>query len=252
MPASLLQSLRWSARLESWHNLLEPAGFRRRTVTIPAPLQETGANFFARAALGVCDDGLRDSRRQVEQSLNSYIAEQNRSDVRAALEWRPLSLSVPCSGGTSALAITAPADRLYRMQQSFARRDFTSVRDGFDQLARARRGMRAGDVSLDYIYQEAWLRAAIGDTAQAINTLSLALNALPTLSASALKEPAASAAAGRAMMLAADLAAAMHDNRSAKRWASAVVELWKDADPALQSSVTRMKSLSSHSEHNKV
>ena len=106
--------------------------------------------------------------------------------------------------------------------------------------------MRAGDISLDYIYQEAWLRAAIGDTAQAINALSLALNALPTLSASALKEPAASAAAGRAMMLAAELAAATGDKRSASKWASAVVELWKNADPALQSSVARMKTLSSH------
>ena len=222
-------------------------GFLTANVTIPAPLQETGASFFARAALGVCDDGLRDSRRLLEQRLDSYIAEQNRSEVRAALEWRPLSLSAPCDGAIAALAITAPEDGLYRMQQSFARNDFTSVRTGFAELANRRRGMRAGDVSLDYIYQEAWLRAAIGDTSQAINTLSLALNALPTLSASALKEPAAAAATGRAMMLAADLAAATGDNRSASRWASAVVALWKNADPPLQSSVARMKTLSGHS-----
>src|SRR2546423_11518452 len=214
-------------------------GLQTASVNIPAQLQEIGANFFSRAALGVCDDGLRDSRQLLEQQLDSYIAEENRSEVRAALEWRPLSLAAPCSGGRSALAITAPEDRLYRMQQFFARGDFNSVRETFNGLAKTRRGMRAGDISLDYTYQEAWLRAAIGDTSQAIKTLSLALNALPTLSAAALKEPAAAAAAGRAMMLAADLASAAGDKRSARRWAGAVVDLWKDADPALQPSVSR-------------
>jgi serine/threonine protein kinase len=216
------------------------------SVNIPAPLQEIGANFFSRAALGVCDDGLGDSRQLLEQQLDSYIAEENRREVRAALEWRPLSLAAPCSGGRSALEITAPEDRLYRMQQSFARGNLNSVRETFNEVARTRRGMRAGDISLDYTYQEAWLRAAIGDTVQAIKTLSLALNALPTLSAAALKEPAAAAAAGRAMMLAADLASAAGDKRSARRWAGAVADLWKDADPALQPSVSRMKAL-----HNK-
>jgi tetratricopeptide (TPR) repeat protein/tRNA A-37 threonylcarbamoyl transferase component Bud32 len=213
------------------------------SVNIPAPLQEIGATFFSRAALGACDNDLADSRQLLEQRLDSYIAEENRSEVRAALEWRPLSLAAPCSGGKSALAITAPEDRLYRMQQSFARGDFKTVRDAFNELARTRRGMRAGDISLDYTYQEAWLRAAIGDTVLAIKTLSLALNALPTLSAPALKEPAAAAAAGRAMMLAADLASATGDKRSARRWAGAVADLWKNADPALQPSVSRMRAL---------
>jgi len=234
-------------KIEKMAQFVRTGGFQIASVNIPAPLQELGANFFARAALGVCDEGLRDSRRLLEQRLDSYVAEENRSEVRAALEWRSLSLSAPCSGGTSALAIIAPKDRLYRMQQSFARRDFNSVRESFNEITKARRGMRAGDISLDYIYQEAWLRAGIGDTAQAIKTLSLALNALPTLSATALKEPAAAAATGRALMLAADLAAATGDKRSTSRWAAAVVDLWKNADPALQASVTRMKALNSSS-----
>jgi tetratricopeptide (TPR) repeat protein len=218
-------------------------GLQTASVNIPPPLQEIGATFFSRAALGVCDNGLVDSRQLLEQRLDSYIAEENRSEVRAALEWRPLSLAAPCNGGRSALAITAPEDRLYRMQQSFARGDFKTVREAFNELARTRRGMRAGDISLDYTYQEAWLRAAIGDTVQAVKTLSLALNALPTLSAAALKEPAAAAAAGRAMMLAADLASATGDKRSARKWAAAVADLWVNADPALQPSVRRMKAL---------
>jgi serine/threonine protein kinase len=221
-------------------------GSRDPPVSIPGPLQTIASNYLARAALGVCDADLRNLQSRLDAGLESYVAEENRKDVRVFLESRALSLSVPCTNGASALRIEAPVDRLYLMQQAFARHNVAAVRDGFKQLAESRRGMRAGDISLDYIYQESWLRAAIGDTAQALRALSRTLDALPTLSAGSLKEPTASAATGRAMSLAADLAAASGNAQAAAKWAAGVVAMWKNADPPLQARVTRMKEIAGY------
>lgn len=233
----------FAGKAQQLADLIRLASLAPGQVTIPVAVQEAGANFFARAALGVCGQDLALAERALEQKLESYVTEQERPVVRAAVKWRGLSMSSPCTQGRSALDISAPNDQLYRMQQLFARGDFTGVRAAFKELAVARQGMRPGDVSLDYTYQEAWLRAAIGDTSAAIQRLDLALNALPTLSRAALREGGAAAAAGRAMMLRADLAAATGDKRSAQRWARNTVSLWGDADPLLQREVARMKAL---------
>jgi hypothetical protein len=47
------------------------------------------------------------------------------------------------------------------------------------------------------------------------------------------------------MVLAADLADATGDAKTAARWARGVAALWKSADPPLQAEVTRMKAMAS-------
>ena len=121
--------------------------------------------------------------------------------------------------------------------------NFTELKQRLRAIAQSRRAYRPGDIALDYTYQEAWLKAAIGDTAGAILQLDPSLNAIPTMSASALREAGAAAAVGRAMGLRADLAAATGDLKNAKRWGSALAALWMDADPVLQPTVSRMKAL---------
>jgi hypothetical protein len=106
-----------------------------------------------------------------------------------------------------------------------------------------RRASRPGDITLDYTYQEAWLKAAMGDTAGAIQQLDLALGALPTLSGIALREVGAAAAIGRAISLRAELANRQHDDRTARKWGAALVALWSGADEELQPTVSRMKEL---------
>lgn len=133
--------------------------------------------------------------------------------------------------------------RLANLQKAFARNDTTEVKRRFRAIAQTRRWYRPADVSLDRTYQEAWLRAATGDTAYAIAQLDQSLNAIPGISTSALLEPGAAAAAGRAMALRAELAQSSGDSRTARRWANAVSELWAGADPALQPTVARMKVL---------
>jgi hypothetical protein len=113
-----------------------------------------------------------------------------------------------------------------------------------DSAAALRAGFRPGDLALDFTVQEAWLRAAAGDTATAVRQLDVVLDALPTLSSrNAVLEGAQSAAVGWAMLLRADLAAARGETETAKRWAARVVDLWASADGALKPAVGRMKAI---------
>jgi hypothetical protein len=129
------------------------------------------------------------------------------------------------------------------MQRSFARNDLRAVRATLDSLAVIRRAAKPNDLTLDYTFQEAWLKSAMGDTAGAINQIDVALGALPTLNGHALRDPAVAAALGRSMALRADLAASRHDPRVAQQWASALVALWSSADSELQPTVSRMRQL---------
>ena len=213
------------------------------SVAIATPVGEAAANFFARAALGACGGATLSSERQLENALQSYVPENKRDEIRVVLATRALSLLTPCTQGKSSLRIVSPRDRLYRMQQAFARGDFSSIRAITDTLSEMRRASRPGDLTLDYTYQEAWLKTAMGDTVGAIQQLDLALGALPTLSGIALKEVGAAAAIGRAIALRAELADSQHDVRAAKKWAAALVALWSGADPELQPTVSRMREL---------
>jgi hypothetical protein len=119
------------------------------------------------------------------------------------------------------------------------------VRTIMDSVSKSRHWYRPGDVALEFTVQEAWLRAAAGDTSDAEMQLDLVLNALPTLNArTAVQEVAQAAAVGRAMVLRAELAAARRDPATAKRWARNVVDLWAHADASLKPTLDRMKAIS--------
>jgi eukaryotic-like serine/threonine-protein kinase len=213
-------------------------------LVIAPPLADAAANLFAAAALGVCGETATSLEQALDRALQSYVPEVNRNEARTLLASRSYSMLVPCTGGQTARLIQSPNDRLYRMQVAFARGDVSVMRATFDTLARMRRSSRAGDLSMDYTYQEAWLRAAIGDTAGAVSQLDLAFGALPALNGVALrKDVGAAAAVGRAMVLRADIAGAQHDTRTAKHYAAALAVLWGNADSQLQPTVARMRRL---------
>jgi serine/threonine protein kinase/tetratricopeptide (TPR) repeat protein len=224
------------ARLGGWSLL--SAG-----VLVTPQVADAASTLFAHAALGACGPELTASVNGLETRLRSYVPENQRSETRSVLADRSFSLMAPCTNGVSSLRIQAPQDRLYKMQRSFARNDLRAVRATLDSLAVIRRAAKPNDLTLDYTFQEAWLKSAMGDTAGAINQIDVALGALPTLNGHALRDPAVAAALGRSMALRADLAASRHDPRVAQQWASALVALWSSADSELQPTVSRMRQL---------
>jgi tRNA A-37 threonylcarbamoyl transferase component Bud32/tetratricopeptide (TPR) repeat protein len=219
-----------------------PSGAGSR-LTIPPQLVEPGALFFARSALGICGAKTNAIETQLEQLLQSYTRTEDRAPVRSVIEGRSLGFQAPCTNGESALRTGESFDRLHRLQQYFAKHDYHAVKALLDTVRLVRKDMLPGEVSLDYTYQEAWLRAAMGDVNGAASALDLSLNALPSLSIPALDEAAATAALGRGFALRVELAVKMRDQETARRWAGALTALWSHADPELQTEVRRVGKL---------
>ena len=212
-------------------------------LTLQAPLRESAGRLFAHAALGVCGNDTRALQAHLSDNIESYVAQEDQARIRASLTSRSNSMLVPCTSGASALEIPPSRDMLFRIQQAFARKDFAQVRSLFAGVAETQRMQRPADISLDRTFQEAWLRAAIGDTVGAIRQLDQTLRALPDLSSLPLQDPASFAALPRAMMLRANLAAAQSDKETSRKWAAATVALWSSADAPLKTYVLKMQAL---------
>jgi hypothetical protein len=118
------------------------------------------------------------------------------------------------------------------LQWKLSRGDTAGVRKGFAELGRLRQDLRQGDIAFDGTYHEARLLLAIGDTGSAIRLLDLSLEALPQV-----------ATLVRGMALRAELATRAGDQAVAKHWAKNVATLWSEADPELQPTVQKMRSI---------
>ena len=201
---------------------------------------------FVRASLGVCSTDFDSLATQINNLLESYAPLRQQQSLREAVTEQAWSIATPCRPAF-ALRVRAPVDRLVRMQQALARSDRNLVRAEFDSLNTLRENDRPGDVSPDVMYQEAWLLAAVGDTAAAVRRLDLSLSALPTWGNLILDHVPQAAGIVRAMMLRADLALATGDRPAAKKWGQAASALWANAEAPLQSDVRRMRSMSQQS-----
>jgi serine/threonine protein kinase/tetratricopeptide (TPR) repeat protein len=210
---------------------------------VPVPVMDAAAPFFAFAALGVCSDTTRAVERRLDEQLTHFVAETQVQQLKRAVKARPLSMLAPCTGAKSSLGVEAGTNRLLKLQQAFARNDTRTLSALLEGVANDAKTQRPGDVSLDFTYQVAWLKSAMGDTVDAVRQLDRALGALPSLSALSLHDAASAAAAGRAMALRAELANARGEVEVRKKWARAVAELWATADRPLQPVVARMRTL---------
>jgi len=210
---------------------------------LPIPVMDAAAPFFVFAALGVCGDSTAHLERRLDDQLAHYVAEDQQAQVTSSVKARPLSMLSSCTGARSSLEIRSPGTKLLKMQQALAKSDFTTLKSLMVATATDSRTQRPGNVALDFAYQFAWLRAASGDTVGAAQQLDRALGSLPSLSAASVREVASAAAAGRAMALRANIAAARGEVDERRKWARALVDLWATADPPLQPVVARMRSL---------
>jgi tetratricopeptide (TPR) repeat protein len=211
--------------------------------SLPVQVMDAAAPFFAFAALGVCSDTTHALERRLDDQLAHYVAEDKLPSVRVAVKARPLSMLAPCTGGKSSLGVDAAGNRLLKLQQAFATRDTRNLGILLKNVDSDLKTQRPGDLSLDVTYQLAWLHSAMGDTAAAVRQLDRVLGALPSLSASSLREAGSAAAAGRAMTLRAELAISQGDLEGQKKWAGALADLWKTADSPLLPVVTKMRAL---------
>jgi eukaryotic-like serine/threonine-protein kinase len=209
----------------------------------PPAVANAVARITADAALGVCDARLGAMVKSADETIDRYVAPDRRATVRSALLARPLSLAVPCLGPSLVERLPPSTDRLGLMQRALWRGDRAAVRAQFDTLSRMRRVDRAGDITLDATFQEAWLLLAIHDSSAAQRHLCAPLSALPTLGTRLLRDVPQAAAVGRTLSLCAQIAARRGDSIAARRWAQAATLLWASADGPMKAQLDELHPL---------
>jgi tetratricopeptide (TPR) repeat protein len=214
-------------------------------VPLPEPVAAPARALIAYAAVGAPAESLSAIERRVTALVGSWVAPARQATARRAALHVAAGLAFPQMGIRDAHRGPVGGNYLLSLQSALERGDVAAVRGGIAAVDRARGGVRAGDVSIQHVFHEAWLLAAVGDTAGAISRLDRALGAPASLGLALVDEVPQAAGFVRAMALRADLAAAMGDQPRAARWARGVLALWRDADPDLGVVVSRMEAISS-------
>jgi hypothetical protein len=245
--ASAGDDLAWVAALTGRANLTSQywlSGLSTKQLSgevVPPSVAKSASDFFAFAALGVCGAPLASAIARLDSALRNNVDNDIRAAVAADVAGRASSMASPCTHGESALRITTPTDWLQKAQQAFARNQQSKTRAFLDESSAVRGNRKPGDMSPDYTFQGAWLRAQIGDTVAAAGQLDDELGALPTFSSALFSDVVVAAAFPRAMALRSEIAAKRGETSIARRWALALDALWGSADPPLRSLADRTK-----------
>jgi tetratricopeptide (TPR) repeat protein len=220
--------------------VLTPAG---REVKLPLPVAASARAMLGFVALGGPADSVVRLQQEVSQSVQSLVAPADRVVTRDAVNMLPALLAFPMRPEVMFAVPAGAGGPLPQMQAALARGDSAGARALVrTAVADDARGLPA-DLSLDMRYQQAWLAAAVGDSAGAAALLDHGLGAIPSYGQYVLDNVPNPAALVRMMILRADLASRARDARTARQWASAAAALWAGADPELQPEVSRMRAL---------
>jgi tetratricopeptide (TPR) repeat protein len=213
----------------------------RRPVAVPAPLRRTALRLLGYAVFGIPADSVRVLERRLYQEAVRHASSSERTQVLLALLHEPSVHAWDLLERPTEAGYLEPALAGLRAQRGEDR--LLAVRRIFAVIDSARRGQRAGEVSLDRVYQESRILLAAGDSIAALDRLGRELEDPATLDRRLLDQYPQAASVARAMVLAAELAAATGRQEQARRWAQAVVALWERADPELQPTVRQMRRL---------
>ena len=209
----------------------------------PLTLASTGLALWGYAALGAPRDSITALARRVDSLLQVWVDPGQQIVQGDAILDVPRMWAFPLLG-TRPIGPDRPGYGYLHMLRDLEAGDTTAIRVRLANLRALRAGMRPGDLPIARTYGEATVLLAIGDTTAATQLLDHSLEAAGTLGTWLLHDAQDAAALVRAMLLRAQLADRAGDNTRARRWATAVVELWSAADnQELQDTVARMRRL---------
>jgi hypothetical protein len=201
----------------------------RAGLELPAPIAQSAPALLAFAALG----GPRDSLRVLEAEVTTGIERRVPLDERLAarLTWLARAASLAFPHYRFATLDQMSQDELVDAQAAFARGDTVPARRMFARLRRVRAATPPEDVTLDALYPETALLAAMEDTAGAIAWLDPTLAAVSAIASQMFDDLTRAAALVRAMELRSQLAEGVGDTATARSWGRAVDVLRSDTPP---------------------
>jgi tRNA A-37 threonylcarbamoyl transferase component Bud32/tetratricopeptide (TPR) repeat protein len=211
----------------------------------PASLARPALRLLVHAALGGPRDSLEVLEARLARQAAAWPVPQERAALTMALLANPAQLGFPTFGLRPIHDPRKAGPFLLTLQALLVRGDSAGLRRRLADLDALRHNaaVQSSQVGLDAVYQEAWLRLTVGDSAAAASTLDDALESLPLQRALLFRQIHGPASLVYAMALRAQLAARRGEPERARRWALAVVGLWQNADPGLALDLRAMRAL---------
>jgi serine/threonine protein kinase/tetratricopeptide (TPR) repeat protein len=215
----------------------------RQSWETPPALAGSAATFLMYAAMGGPADSLRVLERRVASAIERDVLSSDRDQARAVWLALPATLAFPEVQLPSIRTLVDRGNKLLDADAAFLSGDTASVWKILGSRGTARQSMSPADITIDALYPEAWLIAALGQPDSAARWLDPTLDALTRTPPQLFSEAFRAGMLVRAMAFRAELADLAGDRATASRWAAAVLVLWSGADESLQPLVRRMKAL---------
>jgi tetratricopeptide (TPR) repeat protein len=215
---------------------------RGQPVIVPQVLARTGLALLTYASFPVMRDSVVALAARADRLVESSVPPARRADVRRAVLSLPTTFGFWQLGPSAVLRIESPT-MLHRMQRAFARNDVRAVRAIADSSRARREGQAGSSPPIDYLFHEALVLLAIGDTVPATRLLDDGLETLANASQILVADVHRAAAIPLAMHLRARLAARAGNEALAQRWARGAVALWRGADAELHPMIDEIRPL---------
>jgi hypothetical protein len=186
-------------------------------------LAETALQLVGYALLGGSNETVSRLETDVERLVGASARVKDRFALRGGVLAAPAELGFPLFGARP-FHNTKGGGYLIDLQTRFARGDTGGVRASFASIEKIRGASSVvpSQMGLEAFYQESWLRLAIGDSVVVINGLDTMLEFLEGHTPAAFQTIQGPASLAR-------------------RWATAVVELWGGADEGVPVDIAAMK-----------
>jgi hypothetical protein len=192
------------------------------------------------SAVGAPRDSILAIKARFSERLSALVPAAALQGFLIGTLRRPLTLAAPVVGPGPATELGPTSDMFLAALNAFAIHDIPRSRRYLDSLRVLHEDYAPGEITMDVIYGEAWLRSQIGDEKGAAQQLDRGLSGLPA-APNLLQRFEVTAALVRAMALRAELAHSAGETSLAKRWADAVLHLWGRGDAVTALTVQRMR-----------
>jgi predicted Ser/Thr protein kinase len=220
--------------------VLLPSG---QVTTLPNSVTADAFALQSYAETGVSGDSIRAVAQRVSDKIAAVVPPAQAQPMRSGALMRPLMLAAPQIGPSPVTQLGPTLDPMVLALKAFSDRNIPRTRAFLDSLAALHADFAPGEVTMDVIYLESWLRAQTGDTARATKQLDNALRGLSAALPSILQSSTIAASLVRVMALRAELAAKGRHPNIARTWAHAVVQLWGKGDALTAPTVAMMRKL---------
>ena len=201
---------------------IEPAG---AAADLPVDVQGEAWALLTYAAMGGPVDSLKALETRVSNEIANGVVPDKQAGLREMSIGRAAVLAFPIYRSPTLPELAGPSLPMASAEVAFARTDRRAARAQLDRIRAQRSYIRAADLTIDALYPQAWLYAALGDTAMALRTIGETLDALPSIPARDLADVVIAGSLIRSMRLRGELLRHRGDAPSAAAWLRAAAAL---------------------------